>query len=247
VLAKLRSLNRDLETRVEQRAAALTREITERERLQQELLRVSEEEQRRIGQDLHDGLCQHLAGTAFTAQVLRQDLEQKNLLEAETAGKIVALVEEGISLSRRLAQGLDPVEMDSTGLMLALEELALTTRKLFNVVCSFVCPSPVLVHDAVAANHLFRIAQEAVRNAVSHGKPTKIIIQLHTLDDGTELRIEDDGVGVQDKISDREGMGLRLMAHRARAIGAIFSVMPRDNGGTIVTCLLPASANVESV
>lgn len=246
VLAKLRALNRDLETRVEHRAAALTREITERERLQQELLRVSEEEQRRIGQDLHDGLCQHLAGTAFTVQVLRQELERKGLPEAETARKIVTLIEDGISLSRRLAQGLDPVEMDSTGLMLALEELALTTQKLFNVACVFVCPSPVLVHDAVTANHMFRIAQESVRNAVNHGKPAQIAIQLNTLDNGTELRIEDDGAGLRDGISEREGMGLRLMAHRARAIGATFTVAPRESGGTAVTCLLPSISNVEN-
>jgi signal transduction histidine kinase len=239
VLTRLRALNRDLETRIIQRTAALTTEIAERDRLQQELLNVSDSEQRRIGQELHDGLCQHLAGTALTCQVLREELEQNGLPEAAKARKIVELIEEGISLSRRTAQGLDPVEMDSTGLMLALEELAATTQKLFNVTCVFACPSPVLIHDTSAANHMFRIAQEAVRNAVNHGRPDRIVIRLSTLDDGLELRIEDNGSGLPATRPTREGMGLRLMENRARAIGAEFAIQPRENSGTIVTCMLP--------
>jgi len=247
VLTRLRELQRGLEARVRDRATALTREIAERERLQKELLDVSEQEQRRIGQDLHDGLCQHLAGTAIAGQVLREKLAQKQLGEAIDAGKVVALIEEGVMLSRRSAKGLHPVEMDAEGLMFALEEFAATTSKLFNVGCRFECESPVLVHSAATAEHMFRIVQEAVRNAINHGHAGEITIQLNTLEDGQELRIEDDGEGLPSVIPQRAGMGLRIMAHRARMIGATLEVKSGPRGGTVVACMLPLAADAELV
>src|SRR6202043_497243 len=109
-------------------------------------------------------------------------------------------------------------------LMLALDEFAATTSKLFNVDCRFECDSPVLIHDTFAAQQMYRIGQEAVRNAVKHGRVHDILIQLNTLDDGLELRIEDDGVGLPDSFAASQGMGLRIMPHRARVIGATFDV-----------------------
>jgi signal transduction histidine kinase len=241
VLAKLRQLNRELESRVSERAAALTREIAERERLQQLVLEASEQEQRRIGQDLHDGLGQHLAGTAIAGQVLREKLERRRLLEAEDAKKVVELIEEGVSLTRRSVKGLHPVDLNAEGLMLALEEFAGTTSRLFDVNCRFVCESPVLIHSAATAEHLFRIAQEATRNAVQHGGAANIIIELNTLEEGYELRIEDDGVGVPAAPPSTGGMGLRIMAHRARMIGAGFQAARRAAGGTEIVCRLPVA------
>jgi signal transduction histidine kinase len=239
VLTRLRALQRGLEARVRERAAALTREIAERERLQKELLEVSEQEQRRIGQDLHDGLCQHLAGTAIAGQVLREKLVRKRLGEAADAEKVVALIEEGVMLSRRSAKGLHPVEMDAEGLMFALDEVAATTSKLFKVDCRFECESPVLIHSAATAEHMFRIVQEAVRNAINHGRSREISIQLNTLDEGQELRVEDDGCGLPSVIPAHAGMGLRIMAHRAHMIGATLDVKSRPGGGTSVVCMLP--------
>lgn len=241
VLSRLRDLNRELETRVQERAAALTREIAERERLQEELLKAGEQEQRRIGQDLHDGLGQHLAGTAIAGQVLREKLERQHLREAADAKKVVELIEEGVSLTRRSAKGLHPVDLNAEGLMLALEEFAVTTARLFDVDCRFVCESPVLVHSAPAAEHLFRIAQEATRNAIQHGGARLITIELNVLDDGHELRIEDDGAGVPLGPPSTGGMGLRIMAHRARMIGASFELASRAAGGTAVVCRLPVA------
>ena len=241
VLVKLRSLNHLLESRIRERAAALTREIAERERLQHLLLEASEQEQRRIGQDLHDGLGQHLAGTAIAGQVLREKLERRSLREAVDAKKVVELIEEGVSLTRRSAKGLHPVDLSAEGLMLALEEFAVTTTRLFEVTCRFVCELPVLVHSAATAEHLFRIAQEATRNAIQHGGARDIAIELNTLDEGLELRIEDDGGGIPANRPSTAGMGLRIMAHRARLIGATFEVSARDGGGTIVTCRLPVA------
>ena len=241
VLGKLRNLTRDLERRVRERAAALTKEIAERERLQNLLLQASEKEQRRIGQDLHDGLGQHLAGTAIAGQVLREKLERRSLDEARDAAKVVQLIEEGVSLTRRSAKGLYPVDMNAEGLMLALDEFALTTTRLFDVNCQFLCESPVLVHSATAAEHLFRIAQEATRNAIQHGGARNIDIELNTLEEAHELRIADDGSGLPSTLPVNGGLGLRIMAQRAQTIGGDFHVVPRSEGGTIVTCRLPVT------
>lgn len=236
VLVKLRDLNRELERRVRERAAALTRESAERERLQQLLLEASEQEQRRIGQDLHDGLGQHLAGTAIAGQVLREKLERQSLQEAGDARKVVELIEEGVSLTRRSVKGLHPVDLSAEGLMFALEEFADTTARLFDVDCRFICDTPVLIYSAPVAENLYRIAQEATRNAVQHGAARHITIELNALDDEYELRIEDDGVGISSSRGSTGGMGMRIMAHRAQAIGARFEVAASTQGGTAVIC-----------
>jgi len=234
-VASIHTLQRSLEDRVRERAAALTKEVTERERLQRELLQVSEREQRRIGQDLHDGLCQHLAGTAIAGQVLREKLARHHLSETADAQRIVELIQEGVLLSRRSAKGLHPVEFDAGGLMLALEEFADTTSKLFRISCRFECESPVLVHDGETAEHMYRI---------DHGHAHNIVIRLETVEDGQELRIEDDGVGMPDAPS-TEGMGLRIMQNRALVIGGRFRMERRDGGGTIVCCSLPYGMELE--
>jgi len=245
VVTRLRELRDNLERRVSERASALTREISERERVQEELLRVSEREQRRIGQDLHDGLCQHLAATALNCQLLREELAEQGVPGARRAQHIVDLIENSIRLSRQSARGLDPVAMDAEGLMLALEEVAATTTELFRVPCTFECDSPVLIHDSEVAEHLFRIAQEAVRNAVAHSRATKIAIELETTEQGLELRIEDDGCGVGEAARASPGMGLRILPQRARLIGATFSVGTRPGGGTSVICVLPHQTETE--
>jgi signal transduction histidine kinase len=242
-VTKLRALQAGLESRVRDRAAALTREISERERAQEDLLEVSEREQRRIGRDLHDGLCQHLAATALSCQLLREELAEQGSPGAERAQKIVDLIEESIRLSRQSARGLDPMVMDAEGLMVALEEMATSTMQLFHIRCSFECDSPVLIHNPDVADHLFRIAQEAVRNAVAHAHASHIAIRLESDEKGLELRIEDDGVGLALSGS-RLGMGLRIIPQRARLIGASFSAESRPQGGTAVVCVLPHAAEL---
>ena len=131
------------------------------------------------------------------------------------------------------------MDMHAEGLMLALDEFALTTSRLFDVNCRFVCELPVLLHSASASEHLFRIAQEATRNAIQHGMATHIDIELNTLEDGHELRIEDDGRGLPDALPVNGGLGLRIMEHRSQIIGADFRVEPRPGSGTAVICRLP--------
>jgi signal transduction histidine kinase len=242
LLARLRLFHQELEAQVRQRTAALTDEMAERERLERELLEISEREQRRFGQDLHDGLCQHLTGATLAGQVLEEKLAALNLAEAADASKVVEIVEEGINLSRRLAKGLYPVELAADGLMLALEEFAATSRELFKVACHFECDSPVLFHDPVTAGHLYRIAQEAVGNAIKHGKARNILIRLDVSEESTGLSIKDDGLGLPEPLPEKRGLGLRIMAHRSGMIGGTFIARRETTGGTLIACELRAEA-----
>ena len=230
LLAILRSLYRNLAEQVRQRTSALTEEMAERERLERELLEISEREQRRIGQDLHDGLCQHLTGAMLAGQVLEEKLAARDLPEATDANKVVELVEEGINLSRKLAKGLYPVDMEADGLMLALEEYAATSSELFKVSCRFECDLPVLIHDTATAGHLFRIAQEAVGNAIKHGQAKNILIRLDASEEATELSVKDDGVGLPEPLPNNRGLGLRIMAHRSGHDWRHVQRAPRRNG-----------------
>ncbi len=146
-------------------------DITESKRLEKAILEISAREQRRIGQDLHDGLGQHLTGIAFMSKVLEQKLADQSPREAADAAKIVKLVNEAIHKARELSRGLLPVVSDAGGLMSALEQLAAEVEDLFGISCRFECDQPVLIHDNDAAMHLYHIAQEAVNNAIKHGAP----------------------------------------------------------------------------
>jgi signal transduction histidine kinase len=238
LLANLRSFQRDLEDKVRQRTKALTQEVAERERLEKEILEVGEREQRRIGHELHDSLCQHLTGTALAGQVLEEKLAARSLPEATDASRIVGLVEDGIMLARSLARGIYPVEMEAEGLMGAFHELAMNTSKAFKIACEFNCDAPVLVQDATMATHFYRIAQEAVSNAIRHGKPKRIVIALANRSGRIILTVEDDGVGLPETWQEEQGLGTRIMAHRAAMMGASFSIEPNPTGGTLVECAM---------
>ena len=210
-------------------------------RLEQEVLHISEQEQQRIGQDLHDGICQQLAGIELMRQALQQALARKAAGPAAQAAQIAAHVREVISQTRMLAHGLCPVVLESEGLMSALQELAHTTRKIFGIHCTFRCDQPVQIHDNPVATHLYRIAQEAVGNAVKHGKPRHIQITLATASAHIRLAIHDDGCGIP-AIPPRTGAGLRIMAYRAGVIGGSVTVEPGHPSGTTATCLVPYPA-----
>ena len=172
-------------------------DITERKRLEQAILEISVREQRRIGQDLHDGLGQHLTGIAFMSKVQEQKLVEKGLPEAADAAKIVRLVNEAINKTRELSRGLLPVVSESRGLMTALQQWAGEVEDLFGISCTFLCIEPVLIHDETVATHLYHIAQEAVNNAIKHGGPTHIVIALGASGSQGVLAITDDGSGIR--------------------------------------------------
>ena len=239
LLDGLRASQKDLESKVRQRTKALTREIAVRERLEKEILEVSEREQRRIGHDLHDSLCQHWAATAMAGQVLSGKLADKSLPEAADAKEIVKLAETGITLTRNLAHGISPMEMETEGLVTALREFAANVSQMFKVNCVFDCESPPAIDDPATATHLYRIAQEAVHNAIRHGKPKQIVMSLSGRKGQIELTVEDDGMGLSDDWRKNRGLGTRIMAHRAAMMGGTFSIEPNPTGGTFVECVVP--------
>jgi signal transduction histidine kinase len=238
ILAKLRSLHNELEERVRQRTAALNDEMQERMRLEEEILSISEREQQRIGHDLHDSLCQHLTGVALAGEVLSEQLAAKSLPEVKAIDHIVEMVEGAIELTRTLARGLHPFELEGEGFTDALRELAATITEDFHMPCAFDCDRPVEIGDPDVATHLYRIAQEAITNAVKHSHAKEIVVRLESGAGGLTLTISDDGIGIPPKISG--GMGLRTMAYRASVIGATFNVESQPSGGAKVTCTLPA-------
>jgi signal transduction histidine kinase len=240
LVGALRHIHDDVEALAKERSAQLVAEIEARERLEQELVHISEREQRRVGHDIHDSLCQHLTGTALAGQVLVQNLKAQDSSSADSAARVVELIEDGIMLSRNLARGLSSVDRSGDGLMEALEDFASSTSELFKISCRFECPLPVLVSDIHAAEHLYRIAQEAVGNAIKHGGARHIQIRLEDSRGGKRLRIIDDGLGRPPFHVNGKGMGLRIMSYRADRIGATFSIRRRDPRGTIVNCFLPA-------
>lgn len=216
------------------------RDISGRKRLEAEILEISDRERRRIGQDLHDGLGQHLTGIELMSQVLEQRLASSRSKEAgQLAGeaeKISRHVREAISQARALARGLSPVVIESEGLMAALQELADGAAGMFRIRCEFVCDPPVLVTDHAVATHLYRIAQEAVSNAVKHGKADATLIRLKAGGDQIVLHIHDNGRGIPDPLPPGRGMGLRIMQYRAGIIGGSIVVRRDPEGGTSVIC-----------
>ncbi len=220
------------------RIAGIAEDITERKRLEKKVLEVSDQEQRRIGQDLHDGLCQHLTATMIASKILQEELSHQSLPQAAQAGQIATFIERAIHQARGVARGLDPVKIATNGLMSALEELANTIRTMHRIDCLFQPDDPVLIDDDAAAIHLYRIAQEAVNNAVKHGRPSHIEIGLSTMDEKIVLTIKDDGIGLPKAPDRASGMGWQTMHYRARMIGATLEVRRAPEGGTVVTCTL---------
>lgn len=220
------------------------RDITDRKRLEKEILEISDREQRRIGQDLHDGLCQHLAGIELMSQVLAKKLSSTSKARARQVTEIANHVREAISQTRSLARGLSPVTIESEGLMSALNELATNTESFFRVQCRFVFTQPVAIKDHAAATHLFRIAQEAVSNAIKHGKAQQIVISLNEARGRVILHVQDDGAGFPKKNPGTKGMGLRIMQSRAGMIGGTIAIEPNEKRGVSVICAVPADRSV---
>lgn len=220
--------------------AGFVRDITERKRLEQEILEISDRERQRLGQDLHDGLCQHLAGIELMSQVLEQKLAPKSKADAGRVAEIAGHVREAISQTRLLARGLFPVTLESEGLKSALEELAVNTEKIFGIKCRLVCHGEIKISDLAGATHLYRIAQEAVSNAFKHGKAKEITIGLDCEPGRISLSVSDNGVGLSRQSAKNKGMGLRIMQYRAGMLGGTLSVERNSNGGTSVVCLVPA-------
>lgn len=230
----------DIEVRIvmsgPNKALGIVRDTTRRKRLEREILEISGREQRRIGQDLHDSLCQHLAGIGFMSKVLERKTATQQPIRSEDVLEIVELLDQAITLTRGFARGLNPVRLEADGLMMALIELAANVEKLFGVACRFECDKPVLLSDNAVASHVYRIAQEALNNAIKHGKADIITIALKQEGESCLLTIKDNGVGIGSTQSQGKGMGLSIMQYRASMIGAQVEIKAPGAGGTLIRC-----------
>jgi signal transduction histidine kinase len=209
--------------------------------LQRELLEITDTEQRRIGHDLHDGLGQHLTGIAFMSKLMEQRLGAKAVPEADEARRIAGLVNKAIGWTRDLARGLAPVDLDQEeGLASALKQLTEGTAEMFGVSkCRFEIVGDAHFRNPPVAIHLYRIAQEALNNAIKHARPREVVVRLTGQAREITVSVEDDGVGF-DPISVRTGgMGLRIMRYRAKMISGKLEVRRRPGGGTVVACTCP--------
>lgn len=215
----------------------LVRDITDRKRLEQEILEISDHEQRRIGSDLHDDLCQRLAGIRFSCDALRSSLGKTSGEGiVERVEKIGTSVSEAIDRTRMLAHGLSPVALEANGLASALQELTDGVRKLFGIDCTFESKGSVPLTDAMAGTHLYRIAQEAINNALKHGHPSQLLVSLKKVGDKGALTIHDNGAGFLVDGPQFQGMGLRTIAYRAGMIGADLQVKSKPGHGTTIVC-----------
>ena len=218
------------------------RDISGRKELEREVLAISDRERTRIGQDLHDDLGQQLTGVEFMCQTLEQTLKAKGLEEASAVNEIGRLVRSAIAHTRRLARGLSPVILDPGGLIPALAELAELSGKQFRIKCEFYCPRPFEIADEATAGHLYRIAQEAIQNAMKHGQASHVEISLTKTPERVALSVRDNGRGMPKKPKRNAGMGLRVMGYRAGLIGGSLAVQRGGpDGGTTILCTVHQS------
>ncbi len=238
----LTAANFALEQRTVELAVAnkqLLNQIREQRELEALVLNISEREQQRIGQDLHDGLCQQLTGIKFKNGLLEQKLAERGLPETRDAQEVEKLLSEAIEQARSQALGLNPVRLESEGLTTALHELAADIADVFGIECVCSFPNSAAIRDHAVAIHFYRIAQEAITNAIKHGKAKRIHLELAERDGNFQLNIQDNGIGLPASPGKHNGMGMHIMNYRARTLGAVLNVQPGESGGTVVTCSLP--------
>lgn len=213
--------------------------LSRQRQLEREIVHAGECERQRIGRDLHDDLCQFIAGIGCAATSLKDDLRENFSPQWETAAEIQELLRDAVIQARDIARGLAPVQVDEEGLVAALEDFAANTSRLTNIRCEVSNEHDACPISQEVSTHLFRIAQEATTNAIKHARAESIRIALGGAGDELSLTICDDGVGLPEHALRSSGMGLKTMQYRARSIGAKLTITDRESGGTLVSCVLP--------
>jgi signal transduction histidine kinase len=208
--------------------------------MRREVLRISEQERRRIGQDLHDGLGQMLTAITLLSRELASSLSSAGRLEAPLAQELVTLSRRADAETRHLARGLMPVSFDSGGLEDALAHLAADVERIFRIPCVADIEAGLPHVDDAIAIDLYHIAQEAANNALKHGRPRRVDISLHRTQHLVELVVRDDGKGMApEEVQEEAGLGLRIMRYRALSIGGMLQIDSTPGSGTVVTCRAP--------
>ncbi len=228
---------RDVRTGRYTGAWAIVRDITEKKRLEREILTISEREQQRIGHDLHDSICQELIGAHLSLSSVVENLGEESHPLASRAARALAPIASAIAQGKNLAKSLFPVMLEEEGLVWALKNLAESTAAVSRTECVFTGNDSVLIRDNVVATHLYRIAQEAISNAIRHARPRRVSVALEATDGAVRLAVEDDGVGIE--ASPVPGMGMRIMQFRASAINARLEISRPAVGGHRVEVFLP--------
>jgi len=214
-------------------------------RLEMDISQVSERERQRIGRDLHDGVCQYLAAIGFTAGLLKKQLETVSPAHAQLASDVADRLNDALVRTRDLSRGLSPVTQEDRGLESALDDLATTSARLMGISCTFVCPEPVPIEDNEVSVHLFRIAQEALNNATKHGRATAIVITLEETEGKLCLAVSDNGIGFHPPSAQQKGIGLSILAYRARSIGGVLNIQKNHPAGTILSCTIDPAESPE--
>jgi PAS domain S-box-containing protein len=220
----------------------IVRDISRHRALEEELLRIAGEEQQRIGQDLHDETGQELTALLLLADTLVEEAQSGKPRDSALTVKVRDGVRRALNQVRNYSRGLMPVDLDAEGLQAALTTMATGISESHDIECRFECPAPVQVGNNKSATHLYRIAQEATTNAIRHARPQHIDVSLAEGPDAVVLRVFDDGVGIGRVPLNGNGLGLRIMRHRANLIGAQLTVAPLRDGGTEVVCTLAKGA-----
>ncbi len=236
-----------LEHRVRQRTGELRAankmmkdEIARRKGLEGEILEISDREQQRLGQELHDGLCQHLTAVAFMARSVGLRLKNHRVIEVADIEKIAQLVNDAATDTRNLSRALHRIDVDAAGLVDALRDLV--DREIWRIPCRLEFKPSFHIESDVAAGELYRIAREAVINANKHSQARKIVIRLEGVENEMVLRVIDDGTGFPSEPKTKRGLGAHIMGYRARLIGARLEIDTPKTGGTRVSCCLPNNA-----
>jgi signal transduction histidine kinase len=245
----LEDAHEELDRRVAQRTSELAaakrrleENIADRKRSERELSEIAARQQQKMGQELHDGLGQQLLGLRLMASSLAKQLEARELPEAESALELADGLMNAQQNVRALIKGIRPVEVDARGLMAGLADLVDRTEQLAGVPCSFHCTRPADLENNHTATQLFYIAAEAVGNAVRHAHAEHIEVGLARNDHRLQLWVRDDGCGLSGDVEQIAGMGMRIMRHRAAVISAVLTIEPAAEGGTLVTCVVPAGS-----
>jgi PAS domain S-box-containing protein len=219
----------------------LERTMAQRQQLERELLEVSEREKRRIGEDLHDMVCQELTATALFLKSSAKKLGSKNASVVEVLEQSAETVNRNVVIARELAGGLQAIELSAAGLKNALRELASRACENTAIKCHFKCARGVRIPDDTAALHLYRVAQEAVTNAVKHSGAKNVLISLDRDSKHVCVSVQDDGKGFTMRKRGK-GLGLHMMRYRANALGGELKVQRRRTGGMDITCVIPVKS-----
>jgi signal transduction histidine kinase len=243
---QLRRASEELEARVEKRTAdlkaanlKLQKVLEEQRRLENELLEIAENERRSIGFDLHDDLGQKLTGASLMIKGLEQKLSNQSHPACADARRIQELIENIIHHTHNLAHQFSSLDQQGDNLGSTLDGLAASVRKMFSIACNFHCEGTVPDLPANTLLQLYKIAQEAVSNAIKHGKASRVTISVACTEEHMSLAIRNDGKPFAIPAGAKNRMGLRIMKYRANTIGADLDIQGQPEGGTSVTCVLP--------